>query len=217
MGVKKEHIKMSYFKWKFRTTRVIIILLTLIIVGLFPNEKVFACSCITPGTPEEEFKKFDAVFMGTVTSISERPAPDYLSEVDKLFYPKVKIGINVGQSWKGVTTDFIYVYTGYGMGDCGYPSTGFETYLFYASGPIDDLNISTCSRTSLYREAQEDRNYLESLNKLSLTQVMPQNVITIENNQHRMITVLGGLTTVLFIAVGYLMVVNQKMRKKINK
>ena len=72
-----------------------------------------------PGTPEEEFKKFDAVFMGTVTSISERPAPDHLSEIDKAFYPKVKIGINVGQSWKGVTTDFIYVYTGYGMGDFG--------------------------------------------------------------------------------------------------
>ena len=208
---------MSNSKKRLLIIKVIIVLIAPIIIGLFPTERVFACSCVVPGTPEEEFKEFDAVFMGTVTSISERPAPDRLSEIDKAFYPKVKIGINVGQSWKGVTTDFIYVYTGYGMGDCGYQSTGFETYLFYASGPIDDLNISICSRTSLYREAQEDRNYLESLNKLPLKQVVPKNDTSIDNNQNGMITILGGLTIVLFISTSYLVMVNQKMRKRIDK
>jgi hypothetical protein len=214
---KKESEKMSNSKKRFVIIKAIIVLIAPIIVALFPTERAFACSCVVPGTPEEEFKEFDAVFMGTVTSISERPAPDYLSEIDKLFYPKVKIGIKVGQSWKGVTTDFIYVYTGYGMGDCGYQTTGFETYLFYAYGPIDDLNISICSRTSLYHEAQEDRSFLESVDKLPLTQATPQDDVPIENNQNKIIIVLGGLTAVLFFAGGYLIVVNQKMKKKINQ
>lgn len=208
---------MRNFRKRFVIIKAIIVLIAPIIFGLLPTERAFACSCIVPGTPEEEFKKFDAVFMGTVTSISERPAPDHLSEIDKAFYPKVKIGIKVGQSWKGVTTDFIYVYTGFGGGDCGYSVTGFETYLVYASGPMDDLDISICSRTSLYRNAQEDRRYLEQLNELPLTQVMSLNEQSSENNQNGMITLLGSSAVVLIIVASYLIVVNQRMRKKINK
>lgn len=127
---------MSQLKKRFGIIKAIIILVAPIILGLFPTERAIACSCVVPGTPEEEFKEFDAVFMGTVTSISERNVLDDETTDTGLFDP-VKIGIKVGQSWKGVRTDFVYVYTGYGSGDCGYPITGFETYLFYASGPLD--------------------------------------------------------------------------------
>ena len=195
--------------------KAIIVLIAPIIFGLFPTERAFACSCIVPGTPEEEFKKFDAVFMGTVTSISERPAPDHLSEIDKAFYPKVKIGINVGQSWKGVTTDFIYFYTGFGGGDCGYSVTGFETYLIYASGPIDDLNVSICSRTAWYNEAQEDRNYLKQLPELPLTPFEPESN-SIDNKKDGAIILLAGSTIVFFAVASYFFVKNQQMKRKID-
>jgi len=208
---------MSHFKKQFGIIKTIIILAAIIIIGFFSTEKVFACSCVVPGTPEEEMKKFDAVFMGTVTSISERNVSDFDPTQTRSIVDPVKIGINVGHSWKGVTTDFIYVYTGYGSGDCGYPVTGYETYLFYASGPIDNLSISICSRTSLYREAQEDRSYLGQLQELSLRHVLPQNADSIEDNKMGIIFLLGGLTIVLFIAVIYLIVINQKMRRKNNK
>jgi hypothetical protein len=208
---------MSNFKKRFVIIKAIIVLISPVIVGLFPTERAYACSCVMPGTPEEEFKEFDAVFMGTVASISERPAPNHFSEIDKAFYPKVKIGINVGRSWKGVATDFVYVHTGYGGGDCGYQVTGFDTYLFYAYGPIDDLSISICSRTAWYNGAQEDRSYLESLSALPLTKVTRQGDMMIENNQNGTIIILGGLTTVLFIATIYLIVLNRKMKKELYK
>ncbi len=207
---------MSNFKKRFVIIKAIIVLIAPVIFGLFPTERVFACSCVVPGTPEEEFQKFDAVFMGTVTSISERPAPEHLSEIDKAFYPKVKIGINVGQSWKGVTNDFIYVYTGYGMGDCGYQTTGFETYLFYASGPIDDLNISICSRTAWYNEAQEDRNYLKQLQELPLTHFEPQDN-SLDNKKDGVIILLTGSTIVFFAIASYLFMKNQQIKRKIDQ
>jgi hypothetical protein len=206
---------MRDFKKRFVIIKAIIVLIAPIIFGFFPTERAFACSCIVPGTPEEEFKKFDAVFIGTVTSISERPAPDHLSEIDKALYPKVKIGIHVGQSWKGVTTDFIYVYTGFGGGDCGYSVAGFETYLVYASGPIDDLNISICSRTAWYNEAQEDRNYLKQLQELPLTHFEPENN-SIDNKKDGAIILLAGSTIVFFAVASYLIVKNQQIKRKID-
>ena len=210
---------MRNLKKRFVIIKAIIVFIAPIIFGLFPTEIAFACSCVTPGTPEEEFKKFDAVFMGTVTSISERPAPDRLSEIDKAFYPKVKIGINVGKSWKGVTTDFIYVYTGYGMGDCGFQSTGFETYLFYAYGPIDDLNISICSRTAWYNEAQVDRSYLEQLQELPLTHFESQNDSSEDRKDGKdmIIILLAGSTIVFFAIASYLFVKNQQIKRKIGQ
>ena len=207
---------MSNLKKRFVIIKAIIVLIAPIIVGLFPTQSAFACSCVVPGTPEEEFKEFDAVFMGTVTSISERPAPDHLSEIDKAFYPKVKIGVNVGQSWKGVTTDFVYVNTGFGGGDCGYPITGFETYLFYAHGPIDDLNISICSRTAWYNEAQEDRNYLKQLQELPLKHFEPENN-SIDNKKDDVIILLAGSTIVFFAVASYLFVKNQQIKRKIDQ
>ena len=209
---------MSHSKKRFGIVKAIILVVS-IIVGLFPTDRAFACSCVVPGTPEEEFKKFDAVFMGTVTSISESNEPnpiDKYSYYPKETYPKVKIGIKVGQSWKGVTTDFIYVFTGYGGGDCGYPVTGFETYLFYASGPIDDLHISICSRTAWYNEAQEDRSYLKQLQELPLTHVEPQDNL-IDNKKDEVIILLAGSTIVFFAVASYLFVKNQQIKRKIDQ
>jgi hypothetical protein len=86
---------MSKFRKRVVIIQAIIVLIAPVIVGLFPTGRAFACSCVVPGTPEEEFKQFDAVFWGTVTSIGERPVPNSLSDIDKAFYERVKIGIAV--------------------------------------------------------------------------------------------------------------------------
>jgi len=204
---------MIYLKNRLGVIKAIIILVASFLLGLFPTERVTACSCVAPGTPEEELNRSTAVFTGTVTKISQRNVPVDELNAPGYFRPMVQIEVNVYHSWKGVTTDFVYLHTGAGGGDCGFPISASETYLFYALGPLDDLNISICSRTALDREAQEDRDYLVQLPELALTHVVPQNV-PIENKEPGANILLVGTTIVLLVIVSYLIVKNQQMRKK---
>jgi hypothetical protein len=142
--------------------RKIVLFIPIIFLFAFPNN-VHACSCVIPSTPQEEFQKFIAVFMGRVNNINEINLE--LSNQTKISTPRpgLRAEISVIRSWKGVTTNNIIIYTGYGGGDCGYPLVGYGVFVFYAYGLNNKLWVSICSRTVDLAHAQTDLDYLNTL------------------------------------------------------
>ncbi|MCB0037904.1 MAG: hypothetical protein KDE51_27915 [Anaerolineales bacterium] len=130
----------------------------------------YACSCVMPGTPVEEFDRVPVVFEGTVTRAGSLtrsawlwPILSYLPfEYTERFYNR-QIQFTVTRAWKGVEYDQITVQTGYGGGDCGYGFTTGRTYLVYASKvQKGGLYTGICSRTAEIGRAADDLAYLET-------------------------------------------------------
>lgn len=127
----------------------------IILVSILVNSgNVFACSCVVPGTPREEFERFDAVFLGKVL------------DIDSLGYG-YNVEFEVEQSWKGISEKRVVIGTGEGGGDCGYSFEKNEEYVVYAYhdayddyvyDDYDDSGLKTgiCSRTAKLEYAQED-------------------------------------------------------------
>lgn len=103
----------------------------------------YACSCVMPGTPQEEMENAAAVFSGTVVDIE---SADYGYEVT----------LQVANAWKNIDSSFVTVRTGMGGGDCGFNFVEGETYMVYAvdsySNP-GELEVTICSLTSLLADA----------------------------------------------------------------
>ena len=110
-----------------------------------------ACSCVVPGTPEEEFARTDAVFSGKVIGVHSKNyftiafIDKYLISVDQeplafrsdTFWG-YRIVLEVVKSWKGVNTTKVAVDTGTGMGDCGYRFIENDEYMVYANHAYGD-------------------------------------------------------------------------------
>lgn len=101
-------------------------------------QPAYACSCVIPGTPEEELEKSDAVFRGEVAKIE---SADYGYDVTIL----------VTEILKGLEENTIatYVHTGMGGGDCGFNFEEGKVYLVYASLVEGEYEVYSCSLTSL--------------------------------------------------------------------
>ena len=117
---------------------------------------VLACKCIMPGTPSEEFGKYDYIFSGKVTSIGYP-----IDAVGEEAY-SLDIVFNVSSVWKGSLGDETHIKTAKDTVSCGYPFNEGEEYLVYASGNESKKSANGCSRTKLLSEAQEDLAYLNN-------------------------------------------------------
>lgn len=106
-------------------------------------QPVYACSCIIPGTPQEELEKSDAVFSGTVMKMEET-----ISGYD--------VTLQVQEAWKGVEDNLIKVHTGMGGGDCGFSFREGEDYLVYASLVNGELQVYICSLTGTLEGADTE-------------------------------------------------------------
>ena len=125
-----------------------------------------ACSCVSPGTVQQEMLGSSRVFLGQVTAIKERPSQaeeswfsDFVEWTNQLFgapppmrdrdFPHKQITFAVKQTFKGTSTHTVRLATGMGGGDCGYAFEIGQTYVVYARGEDNALEASVCSLTGL--------------------------------------------------------------------
>ncbi len=118
--------------------------------------QVYACKCVTPGTPTEELDKSEAVFAGKVFSVVNSYDPEAKSASPE---DRSTIGMNVSTVWKGTVHEVMYITTPPTGGSCGFTFVEGEEYVVYASDSHygdDSYTASICSRTALLAEAQAD-------------------------------------------------------------
>ena len=115
----------------------------------------YPCDCAPP-SPEEAYIMVDAVFSGQVTEIVE----DWTNL-------NIAITLDVFNVWKGSLDDPITILTGIDDGICGYNFQLDQEYLIYGYFSGIFLWTNICTRTNLLFNAEEDLNYLNSLNLCS--------------------------------------------------
>ncbi|MEJ7849250.1 MAG: hypothetical protein WKF92_14300 [Pyrinomonadaceae bacterium] len=138
----------------------LISILTFVVLLFIPRIAV-ACSCDLPqlGKTEKQLiklerKKSQAVFVGEVTEII---APKTASGEEAW---TAEVRFKVLQTWKGVTTETVSVFTANRCCICGYKFAVGERYLVYAYSSDEDWATSFCTRTKILSEADEDLKVL---------------------------------------------------------
>ena len=108
----------------------------------------FACSCLPPGTPQEELGKSDAVFAGKVVQVS--------GQVDGGAAETVEVRFEVSQVWKGAESRTVQLKTSGSSASCGFNFEQGREYVVYASQQEGNLTAGLCSRTALLASAAGD-------------------------------------------------------------
>lgn len=108
----------------------------------------FACSCLPPGTPDEELQKSTAVFAGRVASITTVNRGGVA--------PQLQVRFDVSQSWKGPAAKQIEVLTSESSASCGVTFEQGGEYVVYSNDSEGFLNASLCSRTASAADAADD-------------------------------------------------------------
>lgn len=121
-------------------------------------ETSLACSCIAPtGKVKTQvtnaYRDAAAIFLGRVVSIGKTPDGNYWI-----------VKFTVRDTWKGTGTSEITIKTALESAMCGYGFEDGKTYLVYAHGNADDLNVGNCSRTTSVLD-KTDVTYLAKLKK----------------------------------------------------
>ncbi|HZB45241.1 MAG TPA: hypothetical protein VE360_08360, partial [Pyrinomonadaceae bacterium] len=140
-----------------------------VFVLLLPATSAHACSCMGGSPPCQEFGRAAAVFVGTVTGVTERPrvsvaeARKAADEGDEWAARGFRFAVT--QSFLGVAGAEVEVWTGWGGGDCGYDFEQGASYLVYAYrlGKSGRLGTGICSRTRPVAGAAEDLEFLRGL------------------------------------------------------
>ncbi|HSH80789.1 MAG TPA: hypothetical protein VLA19_19850, partial [Herpetosiphonaceae bacterium] len=109
---------------------------------------VFACSCLPPGTPQEELGRSDAVFAGKVVGLTGRVDGGAVETVDVTF--------EVSQVWKGAASRTVQLQTPGSSASCGFNFEQGREYVVYASQQEGSLTSGLCSRTTLLASAADD-------------------------------------------------------------
>jgi hypothetical protein len=124
----------------------------------FPG-KADACSCGSSGPPCQSLFQVDAVFAGTVKTISE------IERTSDSPYRHRSVVFAIDRAFRGVQGTTAEVVTGMGGGDCGYDFKQGERYLVYAYRNSGTSRLATgiCSRTRPIADAAEDLRYFEAL------------------------------------------------------
>ena len=123
-----------------------------------------ACSCVPPGTVQQELDQSTRVFLGRVTSV-ERSTPQIdkgllaaaIEWVEQLFgapppatdrdFPYKRVSFAVSENFKGSPVSHVELATGMGGGDCGYFFEPSGEYVVYAHGTEGALGAGICSLT----------------------------------------------------------------------
>ncbi len=110
----------------------------------FYSSTGLACSCLPPGTPQEELGKMDAVFTGKVL------------EGKGKFNSTTEVKFSVSETWKGVNTKEVVIYTAMDSAACGVYFEKDKEYLVYAHLEEGKYTTYLCSRTAGLTNAQGD-------------------------------------------------------------
>ena len=151
--------------------RRVLVFFGIVIVFSLARTTAMACSCMESGTPCESFGKAAAVFVGTVTGVHEHDPfkGKDLAERRKLSdsgvsdWTVMAYKFSVEQAYLGVTDSEIEIFTGRGMGDCGFRFETGQRYIVYANRYKDKLSTSICTRTMPFSRATEDIAFLGTL------------------------------------------------------
>lgn len=110
----------------------------------------YACSCMTPPSPNEAKEMSTSVFIWKVSSIEEKSSFNSYSKYKiKLSWIK-----NIKWEWSDVKT----VYTAQSSAACWYNFEEWKEYIVYTNWEEWSQNVSLCSRTSLTKNAEKDLN-----------------------------------------------------------
>ncbi|MGD6778888.1 hypothetical protein ACQCT3_00475 [Sutcliffiella horikoshii] len=124
--------------------KVVVLSFLLSILSLpFFSSTGYACSCLPPGTPQEELSKMDAVLTGKVLEVEENNST-------------TKVKLSVSETWKGVKTKEVVVYTAMDSAACGVNFEKDKDYLVYAHLEDGEYTTYLCSRTAELTQAQSD-------------------------------------------------------------
>ena len=141
--------------------RVVLIALVASVLWFLANAgQVHACKCAVPGSPSEEFEKFDAVFAGKVISVQHSFDPNVTPYTPD---DRTTVGFDVSAVWKGVVHARMYITTPPTGGSCGFTFTVGEQYIVYAYDSAygdSSYTVSICSRTAPLGQAQADLDAL---------------------------------------------------------
>ncbi len=145
------------------------------------GNQIFACECGLHNAPkmEEHINEVDLIVVGKVVEIKKvnfvnGKEVEYIEPVgDTLFhgfdFDHYKITIDIYETLKGkFKKGSLKIFTGNGLGDCGYHFEVGASYLiygfeFYRKKRVHAFSTSICTRTSFYnmQEISEIRRYLE--------------------------------------------------------
>lgn len=123
--------------------------------GAIPTS--YACSCIPPGTVDEELEKSTAVFRGTVLN---KEIQNKDSSLNSSAAP-VAVLFDVKETWKGVDQSKVVIYTNLSSASCGFEFELNGEYIVYAYEKDGKLHVSLCSRTTSIDSADEDLSKLK--------------------------------------------------------
>ncbi len=149
-----------------RITRLLIGLTTLTALILVPAGDALGCSCASSGPPCQNAFQVDAVFAGTVRSISALPEDGPLLRPDEARIPQaVRVEFAAVVGFRGIQESTVSVVTAGSGPACGYEFKQGERYLVYASRNTDGTGLVTgmCSRTRLLADASDDLQFLQTL------------------------------------------------------
>lgn len=128
---------------KFFKVAVLSFLLTILSLPFFSSTG-YACSCLPPGTPQEELAKMDAVFTGKVLDVNEK------------YNSTTQVKLSVSSTWKGVNTKEVVIYTAMDSAACGVNFEQDKEYLVYAHLEDGEYTTYLCSRTAELAHAHSD-------------------------------------------------------------
>lgn len=180
--------------------------MTLVVIGflflLFPMTGL-ACSCVPPGSVQEEMERSSAVFSGKVVEIVNPNKKNKIQSSANL----VAVKLEVKEWWKGGNESEVIVYTEMSSASCGFEFSLNEEYIVYAYKDDDGkIRVNLCSRTAELKDAEEDLTQLGEAEKpvkqVKLdTDVSDGSVENSVNNPTFLILVVSGMGLVTAIVL----------------
>jgi hypothetical protein len=124
-------------------------LLTLAAAALW-SAPALACKCRLQ-TVDEAKQDATAIFEGRVSAIVDEP------KTEANMFPGKTVTIAIVRTWRGLENqEAVTLRTNESGASCGYGFQVGTSYLIYAVGEHDKLLVTSCSRTRLLSEANED-------------------------------------------------------------
>jgi hypothetical protein len=152
-----------------RLAEVLIRLIAFAVLTFAPVRDAVACSCNgTGGPPCQNAFQVDAVFVGTVSSITALPDDEPPVRPGESRIPRaVRVDFTAVVAYRGVLASTLSVITAGSGPACGYSFKPGERYVVYATRPSDGSGLRTgiCSRTRPLAQAGDDIRFLNTLAK----------------------------------------------------
>ncbi len=146
--------------------RVVPSLIGLTLLTLASVSDAWACECASGGPPCQNAFQVDAVFAGTVRSISPLPDDGPPLRPGEMRIPRtVRVEFDSVVPFRGNQASNVSVLTAGSGPACGYSFKQGERYLVYASRNTQGAGLVTgiCSRTRPLAEATDDLRFFQTL------------------------------------------------------